>query len=304
VLAAQHNDVGEQGKLYIDQIFQIEYAKARLEELNLIITNGQQKIATDTSKIDFLHEQGAISAQEQNRQLAAAYGEQIASIRRILPELQIYAAMTQDPRNVQAVREMEVELQRLAVQQAEVSNLALKLAHTARQGLEQTLGDLFNELFKEGRTIKTALAEVALGVLKAMNEVLAPQIAQTIVAAMNESFGTLGESAAGAFVKSFARVIGRGLQAAFDAVLAPILSAVGSGVSAVLGPIFGSRGGAGDIATNPPALEALSTTPRAVSLSRAFSAPMVPAIAQSESSLIAQMAYMTSRANPAIVVRT
>jgi hypothetical protein len=258
-LVAENTQQSKQGVEAIDRLVPIAYAKARLEDLEHLLSNAQRDLQLALENIDVRHIQGSITAEQQNTELNKLYSDRIQLLKDIIPEMEEFARLSGDETAKKRIQELNTELLKLEITQAEVANRAVLLGHAARAGLEETLGSLFKNLFQEGRTIKIALAELALGILQSMNDVLAPQIAQTLTKAIVSSMEDVGNSAAAGFVKSFISAIASGLQSAWNATLGPVFSTLMNGIGTGLNFIFQPGGGAGGAVAQAGAQTASST---------------------------------------------
>lgn len=241
-MLAQGTEQGRQGAEAIDRLIPIAYAKARLDDLEVIISEAQRDLQLGVERLDVQHTRGELTAEQQARALNKLYSDRIQLIKDILPEMEEFARIANDPQAQKRVKELNTELLQLEITQAEVANRAVAVGHAARKGLEEGLTGLFNDLFKEGATIKTTLAQLGIDILRSMNEVLAPQIAQTLTRAITAGLQDAGESAAAGFVKSFISFVGRTLRSAWDATIGPIFDTLFSGISSAVSFVFQPAG--------------------------------------------------------------
>lgn len=167
---------------FLDNFINIEVARARADQLRKIMQESLSDLDLTVQKIEAERQLGILSHDKEVEAMGAAYDKAIESINRALPAMREFARVSGNEEAIQNVKALELQLSNLAEAQRRVQSAVYNYTQVGLKGLASGLEELFTGLFTEITTVGKAIDVVLGGVLRAMNQVAAQQLAQEITA--------------------------------------------------------------------------------------------------------------------------
>lgn len=177
------------GAQIVANLFDIDNAKARMAELERAA-----KIITDTlaTRLDEINTQStahAISEREARDQIVAAYTKARAQLTAMLPEMAKFAALTQDPANVQAVEELRIKLEQMGVTIKQTGDELFKFKEGARDAFESGLAQFFDDAATGAKDIGESFRDMARSIIASLRQIAAQMLATLIIEKSLKLFG-------------------------------------------------------------------------------------------------------------------
>lgn len=198
----------------LDTFIRVEVARAKLEELQRIITRATTTMGTQIEEVNALAAKGMISTAEQARLVGDAYETEISAIERALPALRQLAEASKSPDAVLQVQALELELAKLREAQRQATSEIARYTEIALGGLQSGLADAFGNIgtqieftvkhFDEATgkmveetkkrlySLRDFARDVSLSILKALQQQLAQEFAQNVTNAARGALGKIG----------------------------------------------------------------------------------------------------------------
>jgi hypothetical protein len=200
--------------LGLDDFINVEVARAKLEDLNRVISRASSQAQNRIGEINALAARGMITTAEQARAVGAAYDAQIAAIERALPAMRAFAEASKNDEAIESVRQLEVELGNLVeAQRLAVSDLA-RYVEIGLNGFQSGVAEAFGNIgthieetvryFDEntGKMVEKTkerlyslidfAKDVSLSILRALQQQLAQEFAQNLTRMARGALAKIG----------------------------------------------------------------------------------------------------------------
>jgi hypothetical protein len=207
----------EAGAAIVQQLFDVESAKGRIDEINRAA-----KVITDQLQLDLTGIQqrvklGNLTEQQGIEQTATAYARAKAGLLDLLPELERAAAITGDPTQIAAVEQLRQKITQMGIQVTELTDTFRKLKDGARDSLQDGLATFLDQAIEGAKSLHDIWIDVARGIVAQLRKIASQMLANLII---QKALGFFGSLAGGVSSGT-----GEGLQIAGEA--GPTLAAGG-----------------------------------------------------------------------------
>jgi len=168
-------------------------AKIALDELGRQATVTFGDIDREVARTAELVQSGAISEAEGQRRIIALQRERLPVLAQIRAQYEALLATTTDPTQRAAIEDQIAKIDNLVLSVVSANNIILKLGATARDALQQGLGDGIKGLIEHTESLADAWRNTARAVVSAIDEIISKLIAQLIVQQLvNAASGIFG----------------------------------------------------------------------------------------------------------------
>lgn len=173
----------------VSKLFNIDNAKAKLDELQRSAKVVTDTLAVQLSEINTESTTGAITEAQAREKIVAAYQHARDQLVAMLPLLREQAALTEDPNQVNAVEELAIKIQQMGVTIQQTSDKFLELKKGAHDALESGLGAFLNDAFTGTKSLKDAWIDAAAGIISSLRQIATQMLANLIIQKALEAFG-------------------------------------------------------------------------------------------------------------------
>jgi hypothetical protein len=196
------------GAEIVGQLFDIETAKVKMEELTK-----QSKIITDQLSLDLAgisqrHKAGTLSEQAVVKATTDAYQKAKDALQALIPEMERAASITKDPEQLAAVEQLKQKIADMGATIRNSSDSFLKLREAGRDALQTGLTDFLDEATEGAKSFHDIWLDVARGVVGSLRRIASQMLANLIIQRALGFLGSLGGSVSGAASASGVDLVG------------------------------------------------------------------------------------------------
>ncbi len=177
-LLAEGDQAGAQ---LVRKLFDVELAKAQLAEVEQAVTAAQNRLSTRVQEIEVQREARVLTEQQARQAIAQAYRETAQVLERALPTMQAFAAASGDPRAVENVAKLRVELQKMDVAIRDAENTWKEFGEQVRDVAQNELAHFFDEGISGAGSLSNAFGDMATSVVASLKRIAAQMIATLII---------------------------------------------------------------------------------------------------------------------------
>lgn len=197
-LVAQLKAEGDEaGAAIVQRLFNMDNAKASLDEMTRKTKAVFDSLATSLSEIDQLQKSGDISELTARDRILEAHRKAQIQLQQLIPLMRELAKITGDPDQVTAVENLAIKLQEITTTVRQTSDEFFKLKQAGKEAGREGLGDLIDQLTEGAKEFKDIFRDVARSVVASLRAIASQMLANLIIQRAMGFFGGLGGGGGG-----------------------------------------------------------------------------------------------------------
>lgn len=176
----------------VEQLFGIEQAKVKLQELTQQATGIQATLGTKLDEIGAESKAGAIDEAQARERTVKALKQAHDQLSAMLPIMRAQAEATGDPTAINAVDQLAIKVQQLGVQIAQASDELIKLKQGAKEALGEGLASFIDDATRGAKSLHDAWRDAAQGIVDSLRRIASQMLATLIIQKALQLFGFSG----------------------------------------------------------------------------------------------------------------
>jgi tape measure domain-containing protein len=193
-LEAQYKDIiqrlkvegDEAGQQLVKALINTELAKTRLSELKTKFSDALNEMRAEEQSIKARVDVGEISLNQGEKELVAIRQKQLSILHDLIAATKELASETKDPAIIKALTTMSREYESAARKVNDVSD-------KVKDSMETSIGQGLIDLAEGAKNLKDVFKDMAVSVLKTLQEIYAKKIAAAIVSSVFHAGGIAGQ---------------------------------------------------------------------------------------------------------------
>jgi hypothetical protein len=188
-LKAEGNTAGIE---IVTNLFNIDNAKARLEELVRSSKTVTDTLATELDAINTESTAHAITENEAREKIVTAYRKAREQLVLMVPLMEAFAKATKDPAAIQAVEDLKVKLAQMGVTIQQTADELHKLKEGARDAFTSGLSQFLNDAATGAKDLGTSFRDAARSIIDSLRQIASQMLANLIIQESLKFFGFSG----------------------------------------------------------------------------------------------------------------
>jgi hypothetical protein len=185
------------GAEIVTQLFDVDAAKVRMQELSRSSKIITDQLALDLSGIQVKVKANAITDQQAIDLTADAYRRAKDALSALIPDMEAAAAITKDPEQIAAVELLKQKIEDMGTTIARATDNFLKLKEGGRDALQTGLADFLDQAIEGAKSFHDIWLDVARGVVSSLRKIASQMIANLIIQRALSFFGGMFGGGAG-----------------------------------------------------------------------------------------------------------
>ncbi len=190
ILVAQLKVEGnEAGADIVSRLFDIDNAKASLDELNRKTKTVFDSLALTLSEIDQQRQAGNITELTSQERILDAHRRAQIQLHGLIPLMREFALITGDPEQVTAVENLALKLQEISTTVIQTADQFFRLKSTAKEAGTQGLADLIDQLTEGAKAFDDIWRDVARSIVASLRQIASQMLANILIQQALAFFG-------------------------------------------------------------------------------------------------------------------
>lgn len=165
----------------VERLFNIETAKARLEEMTRDSKLVTDTLATELEAINVQQEAHAISEAEAREKIVIAYSKARDQLAALVPMMEAFARASKDKEAIQAVEDLKNRIASMTNTIAQTKDDLLQLKKAAADAFQSGLSQFLNDAATGAKSLGDSFRDAARSIINSLRQVAAQMLANLII---------------------------------------------------------------------------------------------------------------------------
>lgn len=193
----------EAGIAIVTKLFNIDNAKARLEEMLKSSKSIQDTLAARMVEINQLSEDHALNEAETRQEIVKAYTRAKEALEAMLPAMREAALLTGDENQIRTVEALAEKIREMGTTIRQTADDFKKLKDGGRDALQTGLAQFINDAATGAKDLGTAFRDAARSIIDSLRQIAAQMLANLIIQESLKFFGFAGGGSVSAATSTY-----------------------------------------------------------------------------------------------------